>query len=276
VAWDRKTPWRQGNLIATDDCIKLKLCSEVECEKILVIVASHDCDLTQSPDNEPNVEIIIGKITSVVDGNFSHAKNPRRLQLGFGGVVRQIGDFEAIRKTTVSKAALAECKPREDLALSPENINTFQLWLASRYRRSAFPNEFEDRLRIDKLAEKIARAVQPHGEDISGVFFDVDGGREVVRLEPDDTYLLGIVILHPAEPNFEKSLKAAEEVKQKIVTAFKSVLYTPFKKWQHIELSYCDVFSEEVLTYKQLKELKRWRLDHMSLVASPQQATVPE
>jgi hypothetical protein len=260
----------------TDDCIKLELCSEVEREKILVIVASHDCDLTQSPDSEPIVEVIIGKITSDVDGNLSHAKNTRRLQLGFDGTLQILGEFEAINKTPVSKEALAGLEPRKDLVLSPENTTTFQHWLASRYRRSAFPDEFEEKLKEAKLIDKISKAVKPYAVDISGVFFDLDEGREMVHSNADDTYQLDIIILYPAEPTPEKSHKAAEEVQQKINDAFKAALYTPHGKWQHIELRYCDVVSEEVLTYKQFKQLKRWRLDHMSLVANPQQATVAE
>ncbi len=276
MAWDRKTPWRQGKLIATDDCMKLELCSEVEREKILVIVASHDCDLTQAPDIEPKVEVIVGKITAGVDGNLSHAKNTRRLQLVFDAEVRLLGEFEAIRKTTVSKADLAEFEPRKDLTLSSENVNTFQLWLASRYRRSAFPDEFEEKLKESKLIDKISKAVKPHAEHISGVFFDVDGGEELVHVDAEDTYQLGIIILYPAEPTPEKSQNAAEEVQKKISDAFKNALYAPHGKWQHIELSYCEAVSEGALIYAQFKQLKRWRLDHMSLVAIPQQAPIAE
>jgi hypothetical protein len=276
VAWDRKTPWRQGKLIATDDCIKFALCSEVEREKILVIVASHDCDLTQSPDIEPNVEVIVGKVVTATDGNLSHAKNVRRLQVSFDGEPQKTGEFEAIRKTSINKTEFIGLEPRKDLTLSPENVTIFQQWLARRYRRSAFPDEFEEKLKSTKLAEKITKAVKPHGEDISALLFDVDAGKEVERPGPDDTYQLDIVILYPAEPDPEKSLKAAAEVQRKIKLAFESELHEPLGKWQHIELRYCEVYSEEALTYKQLQHLKRWRLDHMSLGASPQQAIMAE
>jgi hypothetical protein len=276
VAWDRKTPWRQGKLIATDDCIKLQLCSEAESERTLVIVASHDCDLARPADIEPIIEVIVGERAAITDGNLFHAKNVRRLQVSFDSETQVIGEFGAICKATVSKTELAGCEPRKDLALSAENVTIFQFWLASRYRRSAFPDEFEEKLKEARLIDKISKAVKPHTEDISGVFFDLDEGREMVHSNADDTYQLDIIILYPAEPKPEKSRKAAEEVQQKINDAFKAALYTPHGKWQHIELRYCDVVSEEVLTYKQFKQLKRWRLDHMSLVAKPQQATVAE
>jgi hypothetical protein len=276
VAWDRNTPWRQGKIINAEDCVALKLCDETEAATALVVVASHDCDISQSHTIEPNVEIIVGKIVSDLDGNFSHAKNARCLQLSFEGKMPQVGEFEATRKTVISKAELVSFKPSANHCLSPENTTIFQLWLASRYRRSAFPDEFENRLKATKIAGKIAKIVKPHSKDISGVFFDVDDGREVERIGSDDTYQLGITILYPSEPNPEISEKTAMSVEKEIRAVFAAVLLQPLKKWQHIELRYIDVMSEDAITYRQFKQLKRWRLDHMSLVASPQQAIVVE
>ena len=46
--------------------------------------------------------------------------------------------------------------------------------------------------------------------------------------------------------------------------------------WLHIELRSCDPVSESVLTYQQFKQLKRWRLEHISLGAEPQQPVLAE
>jgi len=151
------------------------------------------------------------------------------------------------------------------------------MWLASRYRRSAFPDEFERRLtRETKLYDKIARAVKLHGELISGVFFDVDEGVEVARVGPNDTYTLDITILHRAEPDFDAAMKAADAAAKAIEKAFKDKLFAPTKTWQHIELRSCEPLSESVLTYQVFKQLKRWRLDHISLAADPQQPVSAE
>ena len=86
-----------------------------------------------------------------------------------------------------------------------------------------FPDEFERRLtRETKLHDKIAKAVKPHGELISGIFFDVDGGVEVTRVGPDDTYTLDITILHRAEPDFDAAEKAADAVAKAIEKAAKA------------------------------------------------------
>ena len=151
------------------------------------------------------------------------------------------------------------------------------MWLASRYRRSAFPDEFERRLTKEtKLAEKISKVVRPHGDLIAGVFFDVDAGEEVIRDSPDDTYTLDITILHTADTDFMAAEAAAIEAAEAIEKAFRDKLFEPAKKWRHIELRACEPVSESVLTYQAFKQLKRWRLEHISLAADPQQPVLAD
>lgn len=276
--WNRDTPWRQGHLLGKDAIEALGLHHAAGPDLTLVIVASHDCDLAQAPAGEPDVEVVIGRLVSDRDGNCTHAKNARRLHVQFGGPAAFWAEFEATAKRPIDKRALNDFAPRSEALLSPEDHAIFQIWLASRYRRSAFPDEFERRLTSKefKLHEKIAKAVKPHGELIAGVFFDVDEGAEVTRDGPDDTYTLDITILHSATPDFDVAERAAETAAKAIETAFKDKLFDPTKKWQHIELRSCDPLSESVLTYQQFKQLKRWRLDHISLSAEPQQPVVVE
>jgi hypothetical protein len=271
--WNRDTPWRQGHLLGKDAIEALGLHHAATPEQTLVIVASHDCDLAQAPEGEPVVEVVVGRLMVEKDGNCTHAKNARKLHVEFAGAAVVWIEFEATAKVSVDKLALNEFVPRPDAQLSPENLAVFQMWLASRYRRSAFPDEFERRLTVKefKLHEKIAKAVKPHGESIVGVFFDVDEGAEITREGPDDAYTLDITILHSADHDFEAAEKAAETAAKAIEKAFKDKLFDPTKMWRYIELRSCDVVSESVLTYQQFKQLKRWRLDHISLAAEPPQ-----
>lgn len=274
--WDRDTPWRQGNLLGSDAIDALKLRHPEFQEKTLVIVATHDCDLAQHPDAEPRIEVLVGQLTEK-DGTYAHAKSARRLHIEFSGAGVFWAEFDAIAKISIAKADLAQFSPRTNSHLTPESHATFQMWLASRYRRSAFPDEFERRLtRETKLAEKITKAVKPHGELIAGVFFDVDNGAEVIREGATDTYTLDITILHAAEPDFMAADKAATDAAKAIEKAFKEKLFEPTKTWQHIELRSCEPISESVMTYFDFKRLKRWRLEHISLAAEPQQAVLAE
>jgi hypothetical protein len=272
VAWNRDTPWRQGHLLGNDAIEALKLYHAEAPEHTLVIVVSHDCDLAQAPEGEPVVEVVVGRLVTDKDGNCTHAKSARKLHVEFAGAATFWAEFEATAKLSVDKCALNDFAPRPESHLSPENGAILQMWLASRYRRSAFPDEFERRLIKEcKLHEKISKAVKPHGDLIAGVFFDVDEGAEVTRGSPDDTYTLDITILHSSAPDFEAAEKAADTAAKAIEKAFKDKLFDPSKRWQHIELRSCDSVSESVLTYQQFKQLKRWRLEHISLAAEPQQ-----
>ncbi len=275
--WNRDTPWRQGRLLGNDAIEALGLHSAAP-DQTVVIVATHDCDLAQTPEAEPLIEVIVGLLVTHKDGNCTHSKNARKLHIEFAGEVVFWAEFEATAKNSIDKRLMNKFMPRPDARLSPENHAIFQMWLASRYRRSAFPDEFERRLTSKefKIHEKIAKAVKPHGELIAGIFFDVDEGQEVTRDSPDDTYTLDVTILHAADPDFDAAEKAAQTVAEAIEKAFRDKLFNPTKTWQYIELRSCEAISESVLTYQMFKQLKRWRLEHISLAADPQQSVLAE
>ena len=276
--WNRETPWRQGHLLGDDAISALGLCHDTAPERTRAIVATHDCDLAQQPEGEPCIEVIVGCLVPGKDGNCTYAKNARKLHIEFEGDAAFWAEFEATAKVFIDKLALNPFVPRSDAQLNSENQAIFQMWLASRYRRSAFADEFERRLTAKefKLHEKIAKALKPHGDMIVGIFFDVDEGEEVAHHGPDDTFTLDIIILHAADPDFFLAEKAANAAAKAIETAFVEKLFKPTNAWQHIELRSCEAVSESVLTYQQFRQLKRWRLEHISLAADPQQPVLAE
>ncbi len=274
--WTRTTSWRQGHLLTAEAATALKLAPAELQQQPLVIVASHDCDLAQLPQNEPDVEIIVGQIIEIIDGNYSHAKTARTLHIQFDGKNGLIAEFVATNKGKISKQLLAEFSPDIQYSLSPEAKTTFQRWLAARYRRSAFPDEFERRLRQNKLAEKIAKAVKPSGDSITAVLFDVDDGEEKTK-SGNDIYVLDIYLLHGDFPSYDEAETAANAAKNSIKHAFREKLFDKHSGlWQLIELRDVEVIYEEVLTYRQFAQMKPWRLEHISLETKPQQALPAE
>lgn len=275
--WTRNTPWRQGHLLPDEAIKTIGLPHPESPNDTVVIVATHDCDLAQDSDKEPNVEVIIGRRILKLDGNFTHAKTSRTLHIEFESKIPFLTEFAIVEKCSIRKDALVAFNPKKRLRLSPPNLAIFQLWLASRYRRSAFPDEFEQRLIETKLSEKITKAVRPHGKMITAVFFDVDEGQEVARTGPNDIYVLDIFLLHAIEPDFFAAESAAKNAKTAIKQAFTKKLFdSQSHKWQKIELRYIEVVSESGMTYHQSKFLKKWRLDHISLSADPQQPVLAE
>ena len=81
--WDRNTILRQGYVVENSSLSALGIPNLVIDDNLVVMIASHDCDLAQHPQNEPFVELLIGCLVSEANGNYTHAKSARRLHLQF-------------------------------------------------------------------------------------------------------------------------------------------------------------------------------------------------
>ena len=267
--WDRDTPWRQGDTLTNDDAVRIGVV-DGPLKNSIVVVISHDCDLAAPPSIEPDVEVIIGRMVDRPDGNLTLAKSPRKLHLPFKGPGGDIWvELSSTAKVKFSKETWTGIKPCRDLSLPRNHRTTLQLWLAVRYRRSAFPDSFNERLSNTSLKETLAKILEPLGEYIRAVFFDVDGGDEVRRNEPEDTYTLDIYLVFDTSGDPDKAETAAREAAEKITNEFKAKLFDGLN-WKHIELRCCETMSDEALSYKQSQYLRRWYLDHISLRSDTQ------
>ncbi|HEC2599982.1 TPA: hypothetical protein R2K70_004531 [Raoultella ornithinolytica] len=274
--WQRITSWRQGHLLDSDVASELGFIHSEGPERTLVIVISQDCDIAQDPGVEPKIEIIIGRLIGddVDKGNNTNAKNARKLCLSFQqeqGIIW--GEFLATAKTAIDKLTLNKFAPRVGIHLTFENLTILQTWLASRYRRSAFADEFERRLKGVDLDKKISKIAKPYGELILGILFDVDEGAEIVHAGLDDPYTLDIMILHRSGPDFEQAEEAAKDVAKKIKEAFEDKFLADHQ-WRNIELRFCEPVSESVAPYQTVRQYKKWNLDSLSLAVNPQQIVV--
>lgn len=270
--WTRDTPWRQGHVLRVDAVTALGLCNPESAEECVALVISHDCDLANGVEQEPGAEVVVGRRIGKVDGNFTHTKNPRRLHLEFRqGEAVIAGDFLATAKRLVPKAVLADYRPRDDLVLTPQDHEILQRWLAARYRRAAFPDEFVRRLGAAKLDERLVRILAPSGSYIRAVLFDVDGGREITREGEDDLYELDIIVLYTTEEDPEKAFAAASKAKSDIEKAFREKLYAKDHGWKSIELRDCMALSDDVMTVRQSGLYKQWRVEYISLRGDPSQ-----
>jgi hypothetical protein len=274
--WNRNTPWRQGHMLSDEAAIALKLKNAESPEQTVAVVISHDCDLAADPSKEPRVELILGSLIEESQGSLTRSKNARTLHLPFfRGEQKQWVELLAIEKITIAKSALVNYAPRGDFGLDRSGHSILQEWLAARYKRSAFPDAFEDRLKESGLAEKLTAILRPYGDYIRSILFDVDDGNEQVRNDPADTYALRIYVLYTTESDPEKALLAAEQVRDKVQAAFRQKLFEPSKQWVHIELCECTVVSDDVLTIAQSALFKQWRLEHLSLGEDPPQPMLP-
>ncbi len=270
--WSRTTPWRQGHTLSEEAAVALKLENAQSQERPVVVVISHDCDIAATPAKEPRVEVILGRLIDGPSGDFTHAKNARILHLRFVcGDKEQWVELPATEKLAIAKADLAAFAPRPDLSLDQAGHSTLQRWLAARYRRSAFPDAFDNRLRESGLQDKLIGILKPYGEHILAIFFDVNQGKDEIRVDPADAYALTIYVLYTTESDPEKAQIAAEEARGKIETAFRKKLFEPTQRWRDIELCECAAVSDEALTYRQSTLFREWRLEYISLREDPPQ-----
>lgn len=271
--WSRSTPWRQGKFLTNETAAELGLTDGDP--DTSVVVVTHDCDLTQPPEFEPEIEVVVGKLLSkdVVDGNCTNAKNSRKLHLLINGAKKLFLEIEATKKSRISKFFLIAHTPSIDIHLDKKGKTILQRWLASRYRRSAFPDEFETRLKSNKLDKKLADAAKKQGSNIAVIYFDIKNE----DIKSDENYLLDIVILYDTAMDANAAAHSAEILKTKIRDLFESRLYNKsVESWKDIELGYVDVVSDESLSYKDSQLLKAWRLEYISLGADPQQPVAEE
>jgi hypothetical protein len=167
--WTRETPWRQGHVLAGETIDKLGL-RDTRAPERTVVVITHDCDLAASPDKEPDIEVIIGRLVEKADGNFTHAKSPRVLHLAFttpGGP--RVVELAATNKARIAKTDLIDHAPRRGWELDPTGLSILQRWLAARYRRTAFPDAFEELLNRSGASARLTKILKPAGKHICAV-----------------------------------------------------------------------------------------------------------
>ena len=173
----------------------------------------------------------------------------------------------------MGKQRLAGHAPDENFRFTAKQHNILQTWLAERYRRAAFPDEFERRLKAVRLHEAIAKILKPVGDDIIAIYFDVDEGHdETERSGSDAPYTLSISLLYSTARNPTAAAEVAEKTAAQIRAAFKKAFFTAGKCWQDIELIECEPIADEALTYAMSALMKKWNLDYISLRETPETA----
>jgi hypothetical protein len=265
--WGRDTPWRQGSLVSASDLLTAGVTLAGGEEGVVGVVASHDCDIANSPDIEPNIEIVLARLDQPENGNFSHGKNSRTLQINVHreGESHARAELSAVQKISVSKNNLIGVPVGETLG---DDKQILQRWLASRYRRSAFSDDFDQRLDNTKLRAKLLDILKKHPSYIGGIFFEVDDGEEVAHAGEDDPYALRIHVLYVTNSDPQLAKTDAEAVCTKITDAFKGKCFQK-GAWKWIELADCKSISDEALSLAQSSRWQRWNADHISYRTDP-------
>lgn len=256
MGWTRETKWVQGALL-TGQSLR-ELCPDAS-ESCVGVAISHSCDIAnENLKAEPTVEFILAEPIENCDGNFTGAKNPRRLHLQTlpsGG--HQGLELLATQKTSFQKTELSRYQPDGEFRLTPSGVAVLQSWLAARYKRQALPDSLQERLK--PLFKTMEKQGVKNVDAILGYWLDY-GPRE--ELPPEEPYEVGISIVYSLENSeFEK-------VAEEIATALSKV------EVAGVDLSRCGAYSEEEFTLRDLREQLQYRAEHLSYRTNPHGPTV--
>jgi hypothetical protein len=125
------------------------------------LIVSHDCDLANR--SEEVVEAIAVDGIKRCDSNYTHAKNPRVFHLQLTN--RHIS-ASMVNRRFVHRGQIIGISEIDHIGT--HNLYVLQRWMASRYSRPAFANEFNSRRRParESIRKILARG---GGEHLSGI-----------------------------------------------------------------------------------------------------------
>ncbi len=265
--WTRNTPWRQG-LVLTEEAIQALGLSHPETpDSTCVVVISHDCDLANDAlQMEPDVEVIVGRHLPKGDGNYFWAKAPRTLHVDvLQNDIAAVVELVATAKRLIPKQALAAFSPDVSYSFPSKSLSALRSWLGVRYNRAAFPDQFVDRLSQSKVDKRLAKIIEPVGNLLSAVYFDVDGGKEIDHSD-GSPYELKIVLAYPPGDDPEQAADEVGKLENEIADFFEKKHFDQATgKWNGIALKACMSISEDDLRVSRARLLTQWRLEYMTL-----------
>lgn len=264
--WSRSNGWQQGSFLTPETVSLLVQQGKIpDTQNQCIVVVSHDCDVAnQNLDDEPNVELIHGLVLSEVNGNFSWSKSPRTLHLDaeWQGRPKSI-ELKSTKKFSLEKEWLGEHLPDSNWDISQVAKNTLRSWLAVRYNRAAYPDDFNDILDKKKLKKGIAKILEPTQKLFSGLYLtfeeDFDSCGEKI-------YKLNLFLVYFSGDEPLEAMQEAERVEGEIYKLFQKKCFDSSAEiWTGIHLEDCVAVSEDEANLGWLNKLSEWRLEHLSL-----------
>ncbi len=175
--------WRQGSILPSELFPQVGIATNLEfCEgKAYPIVISQDCDVVHhSYSDEPFIEIIRAASVEQPDGSLQDAKSYRKLHLKlFATDSYKPFQLSIHERGLIDRRLLEKCGPSKDLTVLPDDIKLLANWIAQRYRRDSFPDEFMRRISEKKGKKRFKKLLEEQGLLITGIFLLLNSSGEL-------------------------------------------------------------------------------------------------
>jgi len=233
------------------------------------IVISQDCDLVQYDwDKEPFVELVRVLKVSDSEGEGMWLTSPRTYVFSDPPDEKPSHRFKCIvhDRVRIDRRYLAYFSPDPHRSFAAENIRRLIHWIARRYVRAAFPDEFNNRIQssLQKLARKKSSSLVKYSDLLTGIYLYVPEG----ELEPEEVY--EIVLWGVVRPNVIKDQVLASHA-QELVDELEALFF----ECDGIDVSASYLKSEQDVTLDHLHKWKRWDFDSLSLKPKQKGKPVP-
>lgn len=248
--------WRQGSVFPTT--AHSALTAYARCPIYATdccIVLTQSCDIVFADfDLEPTVELVLArKLDSPTDGNFTHARSARRLHFHVETSGMELGYEAYIRdRFTAPRQLLADYAPDDKRGLSDSDYSDLIAWVVARYKRDAFPDAFNERIRAT-VEQKIKPALKKLPK-IKALYLSLHTWDEL----PDKAvYQMQLVVTLNSE-DFENI-----SVRQPIEKGALQIA-TALNDCSGVVVEEATVLSEKDVSLDMLRYYGRWNFDYLS------------
>jgi len=247
--------WRQGAIIAVSEIkpfIQSSISNINPCDEDVFIIASQDCDVLND-EKEPLIEMVLATITKEPqDTGLMHGRSVRELYLPCSNGSNNCYHMNINERVWVNAKVREALQPNDNLSL--ELTNRLSGWLSFRYRREAFPDDFNDSLKkaIEILRKKLSKLKNEH---LIAIYLDIQPDRELEQGENYSVDILAVISDDTPEDKFDKYTKILESFTAKA----KEDADVTFMPYGDSIITY-----EAEVTIADIRRLKKWHLEDIS------------
>lgn len=257
--WMESCGWLQGSLVKQENVLDiLNIFGDADLisdfRNIALIVASGSCDVANPGD--PYIEFSVARYRDNVSGNYNFNKNPRTLHCKLESSMTN--DFciemQAHEKISITKSKITEgIRADPGVKFSDQELFFYVEWLSGRYKRPAFPSEFDNRINNEWNKDKRKKESSRVSEKVMGIYARVFPDAEIGA---DDKYavdLLAIIV-----PDLDKDGEDYAKI-ENLLDKYKKVM-----EKVKMDVGPIKILPESKIALSTFKQYKRFNMDTLS------------